>query len=206
MPSPFTPNPAFLHRIPRLGLAFSVTRTAPRTVEICIEASNSLPEDPVDWLLHLSFLPVLHRPTGAIFHMGFLLRAQALLSYLQDHKLLADSDLILIYGHSLGGGVAIILHILLVLFFKASETPSKLIGTVAAGAPKPIYYFPKHKANLLVGIENLVHGNDVVTKLPPFLRQVGFLRFSGPARRWYKLSFKDHFPSNYDAAYEEFYS
>lgn len=159
-----------------------------RDLELTVQSSDTLK----DWFYHLWVMPKAAL-SGAVVHAGFYARALKIFS-----KVSGDYETVSIYGHSLGGGVGLLLAHLF-----AEAYPLSRVECVVAGAPKVYYRFPKR--GLPYEVTAFSYGNDVVTKLPPWgtWEPEVPLYVGGPPRKWWKLSVKDHEPKNYEELYEQ---
>lgn len=162
---------------------------------ICFNGSERIRDSLMDWLLNFAAWRWFRRDyKGKVYiaHWGFMKRwvlVKPLVENLIDNT---APDSIELSGYSLGAGLATYCH-----HWIKQEYPGLPIKTVVAGSPKMFGWLGyKRQAERCKDIISLIYGNDIVTKVPFFMRHVGHIHFKG-TRNWGKLNIPDHYGVNY---------
>lgn len=129
-----------------------------------------------DWIINLD---CLFNKEG--FHSGAY-KASLYLYELYKNKLEKEKTVIL-KGHSLGASIVSVLG-----YHLDKDGFDVEINTIGGF---PVANKKRAKETHLKG-KVRYHGNDVVTKLFPFKKQIVKIVNEGSKRKWWKISFKDH--------------
>lgn len=93
--------------------------------------------------------------------------------------LISKSDQVIVSGHSLGGLIAQV--VAWMLYLDGYNVELEILNAM-----------PAFRRILSLTGKAVIYGNDIVPCVFPWLRYPCGIEYQGPARKWWKISFKDH--------------
>lgn len=151
----------------------------------------------LDWLQNFMVWRVPYRNMERKFrvHAGFLKKVKAIRE--DVYFLTADPEITKIetYGFSQGAPIAILMAEIIKYHY-----PPKDVSAIVYGCPRFISVFGAKEFERRIDITRVEYGNDIVTKIPPWLllyKHVGKCIHIGEKRKWWKFSIKQHCESQY---------
>lgn len=130
---------------------------------VVIDGTNSV----ADFLISADCLPNKHG-----VHNGCYKAALWLYSQLEEIPHYIE-------GHSMGGGIAQALAVILIQ--KGYDVELRIAGS-----------YPACTKRYMVKGFSMVYGNDPVPRLFPWFQYPCTVEYIGPARKWWKVNFRDH--------------
>lgn len=125
-------------------------------------------QQPRDWIANLDLWPQRFAPLDGRVHGGFAKAWDHVAAVVMPALERLDGKRLWITGHSLGGAVALL---------AAATHHDKTVGLVTFGQPRMLKRKANEKANAIFNTRytRLVHGNDIVPKVPPNFGHTGQL-------------------------------